>query len=59
MTKTNELENRLSFEQRDNPLMGFTLRKDTVKDLAAHAFHNKKLNEEFMMLFLYSWCLSS
>jgi len=29
--------------------MGFTLQKDTVKDFTANTFHNKKLNEEFML----------
>jgi len=57
MTKTNELENRLSFEQCDNPLMGFTLRKDTVKDLAAHTFCNKKLNKEFMTKGFTLFCI--
>jgi len=29
--------------------MGFTLQKEMVKDFVAHAFHNKMINEEFMM----------
>ncbi len=57
MIKTNELENRLAFKQQNNPLMGFTLRKDTVKDLAAHAFGNKKINEEFMMKGFTPFCI--
>jgi len=37
--------------------MGFTLQKDTVKDLAAHAFGNKKINEEFMMKGFTPFCI--
>jgi len=57
MTKCNELENWLSMEQWENPLIGFTLRKDTVKDFAAHTFQNKKMNEEFMMKGFTPFCI--
>jgi len=57
MTKGNELENRLLHEQCSDHFMCFTLRKETVKDLAAHAFTNKLLTEQFMMRGFTPFCL--
>jgi len=57
MTKSNELENRLIFEQSENPLMGFTLRRETIKDFISHAFGNKVLDEQFMMRGFTPFCI--
>jgi len=50
-------KNWLSVEQQENPLIGFKLQKDTVKDFAAHTFQNKKLNEAFMMKGFTPFCI--